>query len=78
MKYLANAYFALCFLLFLCAFGLAGNWTYKDEIKAEEHAEQIARKLWLKDAGREKEEMRQLVMDVQYAELQEQWKRRNK
>lgn len=71
MRTLSTAYAAICFALILCAFGLAGNWTYQDEVKAEEHAEYMARKYRLRDAGREREEMRQLAMDVQWAELSE-------
>ena len=71
MKTLSDIYCGLCIALILCAFGFAGNWTYQDEVKAEEHAEYMARKYWLRDAGREKDEMRQLAIDVKWAELRE-------
>lgn len=42
---------------------------------AEKHAAYMERQYWLRDAGREREEMRQLAIDVQFAELSEQAKR---
>lgn len=77
MRTIKHAYqIAIALLFVFAAYGLAGKWTHEDEVKTEEHAEHLARKYWLRDAGREREEMRQLAVDVQFAELSEGYRRK--
>ena len=75
MRTIADAYKIALGLLFIFAcFGIAGTSDYHDAIKIEELTAQSARDArayWLKDAGREAEEMRQLGFDVMFAELSE-------
>lgn len=70
----------LCWYGFLIAVSLLvlsymPNKDGEDQIKAESQAEQDARLYWLRDAGREREEMRQLYADVKWAELSERAKK---
>lgn len=68
-----GAIFASLLFLF-CAFGFVSNDDFHAQVKAEEHAAHIARNLWLKDAGREREDMKDIALKAQYAEIGEQWK----
>ncbi|NLC24008.1 MAG: hypothetical protein GX776_06020 [Oxalobacter sp.] len=76
MRIIKYAFATVLGLLFLVAcYGIAQKNDDRWEANIKEHAARTARHYWLKDAGREHEEMRQLAMDVQFAELSERAKK---
>lgn len=65
-------------LLFFCAFGFVSDSDYREQIKAEEHAKWLADKYERQHGPGMHKEIRQLRMDVEFAELQEKYRKARK